>query len=91
MARSIVVVRKEKGDLVGLTGADLDCIAKARAFAKSMHREVYRCLDMLCQLDESCDLFSQDFSDNIKEYRENWARWHVTDLTSEKAKVALSI
>jgi hypothetical protein len=83
MARSIVVVRKVKGDLVGLTGADLDCIAKARAFAKNLHREIYRCLSIICELDAACDVLAQDDRDNFNQLRKNWESWHAADLKPE--------
>jgi hypothetical protein len=69
--------------LMGLTGKDLDYIAKAKTFSKKLHREVYRCLNMICELESAYDFLSEDDKDNFNELRENWARWHAADLKPE--------
>jgi hypothetical protein len=73
----------ETKNLVGLTRTDLDFIAKAKAFTKELHCEVYRCLSIIDDLDAACDILSEDDRANINSLRENWAHWHAEDLKPE--------
>jgi len=70
----------EKKNLVGLTGTDLDFVAKAKAFSKELHREVYRCLNIICELNATGEFLTEDDKDNLNELRENWASWHAESL-----------
>jgi len=73
----------EKENLVGLTGDDANFVAKAKAFSKKLHREIYRCLNVICELESACDILSEDEKRNFSELRENWARWYAEDLKPE--------
>jgi hypothetical protein len=72
--------KAEEKTLVGLTGADLDFIAKAKAFTKELHREVYRCVSIICELNAIGEFLAEDDKDELNGLRENWARWHAENL-----------
>jgi hypothetical protein len=79
-------VEEEKKDLVGLTGDDFDYIQRARNFGRELHREVYRHVLIVVELDKALEFLSEDIKKELAEFVENWPRWYEKDLTSVEPK-----
>jgi hypothetical protein len=76
----------EAENLMVLSGDDERFIEKAKSLSREMHREVYRCLTVLSELDAAFDCLSEDDEETINSLRENWASWHAEDLKPDEPK-----
>jgi hypothetical protein len=76
----------EEKSLIGLAGDDARFIARSRILSKELHREVYKNIFIIVELDKALEFLDEDNKKNLAEFLHNWGRWYEQDLTPEDPK-----